>query len=151
MAGRDKPAIMELLRNTPEFEPDEVVVAEELLDSYLASPTNSGYYVLVAEFDSRTIGYICYGPIPLTRGSWDIYWMAVDRQEQNKGVGKALLRSAEEKIRQEHGRLSFIETSSKPSYEKTRRFHMSQGYQQICRVSDFYSIGDDKIIFQKTI
>jgi len=142
---------MELLRNTPEFEPHEVAVAEELLDSYLAFSTNSGYYVLIAEIDSRSIGYICYGPVPVTKGSWDIYWMAVARQEQNKGIGKALLLSAEENIRQEQGRLSFIETSAKPGYEKTRRFYISRGYRQVCRIADFYSIGDDKIIFQKSI
>jgi ribosomal protein S18 acetylase RimI-like enzyme len=150
MAGRDKPAIMKLLKNTPEFEPEEVVVAEELLDSYVASPADSGYYVLVAEIDS-IVGYVCYGPVPLTKGSWDIYWMAVDREEQNKGIGKKLIQSAEEGIRKQQGRLSFIETSSQPSYEKTRRFHIAQGYQQICRVADFYSPGDDKIIYQKRL
>jgi len=142
---------MKLLRNTPEFESHEVAVAEELLDSYLAFSTNSGYYVLIAEIDSRSIGYICYGPVPVAKGSWDIYWMAVARQEQNKGIGKALLLSAEENIRQEQGRLSFIETSAKPGYEKTRRFYISRGYRQVCRIADFYSIGDDKIIFQKSI
>jgi len=140
---------MTLLKNTPEFEPDEVVVAEELLDSYLAF-ADSGYHVLVAELDS-IVGYVCYGPVPLTRGSWDIYWMAVARQEQNKGIGKRLIQSAEDDIVKKQGRLSFIETSSKPNYEKTRRFHISQGYQQICRVADFYSIGDDKIIYQKRL
>jgi len=151
MAGRDKPAIMKLLKNTPEFEPDEVVIAEELLDSYLSSHSDSGYHVLVAELSSKVVGYVCYGPVPLTKGSWDIYWMSITRQQQGKGIGKSLLQTAEQNIRKLDGRLSFIETSSKPSYEKTRRFHVSQGYQQICQVADFYSIGDDKIIYQKRL
>ena len=85
MLKRDKPALMALLRATPEFKPAEVVVAEEVIDSYLADPAGSGYNTLVAEADSVITGYICYGPTPLTEGTWDIYWMAVAAGEAGQG------------------------------------------------------------------
>lgn len=151
MTGRDKPAIMRILQNTPEFKPAEVVVAEELLDCYLNNPSISGYYVLVAEVDSSLVGYVCYGLTPLTEGTWDIYWIAVASGKQGQGIGRALLGSAEGKVREAHGRLVFIETSSKPNYEKARRFYQLQGYEVICQVADFYEPGDDKVIFQKRL
>ena len=49
LTTRDKPAIMAILKATPEFKPSEVVVAEELIDSYLQDSYQSGYHVLVAE------------------------------------------------------------------------------------------------------
>jgi len=151
MVKGDKPALMALLRSLPEFKPAEVVVAEEVIDSYLADPHGSGYHVFVAEADSAIAGYICYGPTPLTEGTWDIYWMAVSAEKQGKGVGGALLAYAEDKIREAGGRLIIIETSSQPEYEKTRRFHLSHGYEVIARISDFYAPGDDKLILQKRL
>ncbi len=149
MTSKDKPAIMLILRNISEFKPTELGVAEEVLDSYLQDPTRSGYHVFVADTGSSITGYICYGPTPLTEGTWDIYWLAVAPNEQRRGVGKALLASAEDKIKKTKGRLALIETSSKPEYERTRRFHRSQGYELVCRIADFYAPGDDKLIFQK--
>ena len=142
---------MRILRETPEFEPAEVVFAEEVIDCYLHDPIGSGYYILVAEIGSSLVGYICYGTIPLTTGTWDIYWIAVAPKEQAKGLGKALLSSAEDNIKDNEGRLTLIETSSKPWYEKTRRFNQSRGYELVCRIADFYAIGDDKLIFQKRL
>jgi ribosomal protein S18 acetylase RimI-like enzyme len=149
VANKDKPAIMQILRAIPEFKPAEVVVAEEVIDSYLRDPSGSGYHIFVAEFDSVVVGYVCYGSTPLTEGTWDIYWLAVAPKEQGRGIGKALLAHAEGKIRKAQGRLAIIETSSKPEYERTRRFHHSQGYELICRIADFYAPGDDKLVFQK--
>jgi len=128
-----------------------VVVAEEVIDSYLRAPDRSGYHTLVAEVDSTIAGYICYGPTPLTEGTWDIYWMAVKREKQSKGVGSALMAFAEEQIKKAQGRLAIIETSTKPKYEKTRHFHLSHGYRAICRIPDFYAPGDDKLILQKRL
>lgn len=151
MTGEDKPGILQILKNTPEFEPDEVVIAEEVIDCYLQDPTGSGYHILMAEIGSSPVGYICYGTVPLTRGTWDIYWVAVEPKEQAKGLGKTLLLSAETDIKNSEGKLVIIETSAKPEYEKTRRFYKARGYQLVCRIADFYAPGDDKIIFQKRI
>ena len=151
MSGEDRPRIAKILRDTPEFKPSEVAVAEELIDCYLDDPSGSGYHILVAEVDSTVEGYICYGPTPLTEGTWDIYWVAVSREKQGQGIGSALMRSAEKEILKAEGRLSIIETSSTPAYEKTRNFHLSHGYEIIARIPDFYVPGDDKLIMQKRL
>jgi ribosomal protein S18 acetylase RimI-like enzyme len=142
---------MQILRDTPEFKPSEVVVAEEVIDSYLNDPVNSGYSVLVAENGSAITGYICYGPTPLTDGTWDLYWQAVTREKRGQGIGSTLMKAAEGEIRKAKGRLAIIETSSTPEYEETLRFHLGQGYKIIARIPDFYSPGDDKLILQKRL
>ena len=151
MLLKDKPALMQILQDTPEFKPCEVVVAEEVIDSYLKDPDNSGYYILVAEDNSGIAGYICYGPTPMTDGTWDLYWEAVAREKQGQGIGSMLMKAAEREIRKAKGRLALIETSSIPAYEKTRRFHLGLGYEIITRIPDFYSPGDDKLILQKRL
>ena len=149
MIHKDKPVIMGILRHTPEFKPSEVIVAQELIDCYLNDPLNSGYYILVAEADSALMGYVCYGPTPLTEGTWDIYWAAVASDKRRLGIGNALFEAAEKIIRASQGRLAIIETSSTPEYAATRDFHAHNGYETIACIPDFYAPGDDKLILQK--
>jgi ribosomal protein S18 acetylase RimI-like enzyme len=151
MSHEDRPHITKILHDIPEFKPFEVAVAEGLIDSYLDDPSGSGYHILVAQVDSNVEGYICYGPTPLTEGTWDIYWVAVAQARQDQGIGSALMESAEKEILKAKGRLTIIETSSTPLYEKTRNFHISQGYEVVARIPDFYALGDDKLILQKRI
>ena len=151
MQEKDKPTLMKILRITPEFKLSEIVIAEEVIDDCLKDPVNSGYYILVAEDGSGVVGYISYGPTPLTEGTWDLYWEAVAQEKRGQGIGSALMQAAEKEIRKAKGRLALIETSSTPMYENTRRFHLGLGYEIIARIPDFYSPGDDKLILQKRL
>ncbi len=151
MSPSDKTALMRILENTPEFKPHEVVVAEEVIDAYLEAPETSGYGVLVAEVDKVVAGYIAYGPTPCTDGTWDIYWIAVDRTRRGQGIGKTLDAEVDEIIRQAGGRIVMIETSSTPIYDNTRNFYISRGYRIVGRIPDFYTPGDDMIIMQKRL
>lgn len=151
LTERDKPALMDLLKNTPEFGPADLEVAEELCDCYLKESTASGYHISVLSTDWKVSGYICYGPTPLTESTWDIYWIAVAGKEQGLGLGKRLLKFAEDSIRETNGRLVLIETSSRKDYERTRRFYRSMGYEEISRIPDFYMSGEDKLVLWKKL
>jgi ribosomal protein S18 acetylase RimI-like enzyme len=147
---------MRILKNTPEFKPFEVTVAEELIDYYLSDGIKSGYSILIAvdvigDDDGEVAGYVCFGETPCTIGTWDIYWIAVSQDKRGKGIGKMLDAAAETAIRKAHGRLAFIETSSTPLYENTRRFYQGRGYEAVARIPDFYMPGDDKLILQKKL
>jgi D-alanine-D-alanine ligase len=150
MVAADKPALMRILRNTPEFKPFEVAVAEEVIDSYLNEP-RVGYFTLIAEDGGEIAGYICYGETPCTVGTWDIYWVAVDRAKRRRGIGKILSETAETAIKKAGGRLAIIETSSTPLYENTRNFYLGRGYETVARIPDFYMPGDDKLILRKKL
>ncbi len=151
MIAGDKPALMQILRHTPEFKPYEVVVAEEVIDGYLQDPKGTGYYALVADVDSQVSGYICYGQTPCTVGTWDIFWIAVSGEKRGHGIGGALTKAAEADIIKDNGRLIMIETSSTPIYENTRRFYIGQKYETVARIPDFYCPGDDLLIMQKRL
>ncbi len=151
MSAADKRALMQILRNTPEFKPFEVTVAEELIDYYLEDGVKSGYNIQIAEDEGEVAGYVCYGETPCTVGTWDLYWIAVDRVRRGKGIGKMLSEAAETAVKQAKGRLVFIETSSTPLYENTRGFYLARGYETVARIEDFYMPGDDKLILRKKL
>ncbi len=149
MEKHDKTSIMRILKRTPEFTPAEVVLADEVIESYLFNPAESGYFILVAEVDAVIAGYVCYGPTPITEGTWDLYWIAVDHEIQGRGVGRKLMETAENEINKAGGRLILVETSSKPGYEKTNLFYQNLNYTETARIKDFYAFGDDQIIYEK--
>jgi ribosomal protein S18 acetylase RimI-like enzyme len=151
MRPSDKPAVMAILRSTPEFLPHEVPIAEELIDAYLTTPKESGYRILVAELDGELSGYACYGETPLTKGTWDVYWIAVHRGKQGGGIGKALMAATERDIKTTGGRLVVIETSGKPEYNRTRRFYVMLGYAEVARIADYYDVGDDLVVLVKRL
>lgn len=147
----DRSAIIQMLRNLPAFLPHEVVVAEEVLDSCLADPARSGYHAFVAELKAQSVGYVCYGPVPLCEGTWDIYWIAVDVEFQARGIGSALLRSAEQHVRSCRGRMIMAETSSRAEYAGAQHLYVSQGYGLVSDIADFYAPGDSRLIFRKRL
>lgn len=150
MASADLQPVLSLIRTTGLFTPDEIRVAEELIDVYLNDSKQREYFVAVIENDSgRIVGYMTYGPTPLTEGTWDLYWIAVSPQEQKKGYGQKLVLWLEAEVRRQLGRLILIETSSQPKYQPTRKFYEKLGYTEIARVPDFYRPGDDRVIFGK--
>jgi ribosomal protein S18 acetylase RimI-like enzyme len=143
--------IKEIVETTGFFHSYETDVALELAHEYLAKGVKSGYYFLFAEDKGRTAGYCCYGPIACTEGSYDLYWIVVHRDYQGQGVGKALLKEAEQRIAAEGGRGIYVETASRPQYAPTHEFYKKSGYSIEAVLKDFYSPGDDKLVFVKKI
>jgi GNAT superfamily N-acetyltransferase len=145
----DRETVRRLVDSTGVFSPVEIDVAVELVDDRLTRGGQSEYQFVFAELDGRTVGYTCYGPIPLTAASFDLYWIAVDKAIHGQKVGRALLERTEELIHQLGGRQVYIETSNRHDYVPTRGFYLRCGYQQEALLKDFYAMGDDKVIYVK--
>jgi ribosomal protein S18 acetylase RimI-like enzyme len=154
LAARDRARILELVTATGNFTAAEIDIAMEVVDEALADPAfpRGDYRAYVAEEDDgRVAGYECHGPTPLTEGTYDLYWIAVDPAFQGSGFGRALLAFAEADVRATGGRLLLIETSSQESYGATIRFYEKSGYPLVARIKGFYRPGDDKLIFAKEL
>jgi ribosomal protein S18 acetylase RimI-like enzyme len=132
------------------FTDEEIECVDELWVEYqtLGSET-SGYYFLVDKEKGIVRGYSCFGPRALTERTYDLYWIAVDSKIQRGGVGKSLLTASEEAVRKLGGRLLVVETSGLDSYQGTRAFYLANGYVQEAVLRDFYSDGDDLIIYTR--
>jgi aminoglycoside 6'-N-acetyltransferase I len=138
-----------MLNNTVEFETEEKEVALELIDEALNNPDQDYYNVFVYEKDKTILGYYCIGQRSLTDGVYDLYWIVVDSNSQNMGIGKQLLQHAEKYAEKENGRWILIETSSREKYLKTRNFYLRNYFTQVAEIKDFYSVGDNLIIYGK--
>ncbi|MFN2601594.1 MAG: N-acetyltransferase family protein [Gemmatimonadaceae bacterium] len=149
--ARDRPAIVEIVQRVANFSSDEIEVALELVDEWLADGEASEYICWVIEDEECVRGYVCIGPTPLTDGTFDLYWIAVDPSAQGRGYGHALTKVAEDEARARGGRLLLIETASHETYSATVRFYERAGYEVVSRIPDFYKVGEDKLTFAKRI
>jgi ribosomal protein S18 acetylase RimI-like enzyme len=148
----DRSAIADLIVSVENFSPIETDCAMELVDIYLHDKKQSDYNVVVAEDSSSMLhAYACWGPVPLTKGSFDLYWIATHPKSRGRGFGRALMQCVEQSIRALKGRILAVETSSKESYKKTVEFYHSLNYEEAARIKDFYDVGDDKLILVKRL
>jgi len=148
----DAETVRRIVAATGYFTPSEVDVAVELVQENLAKgAAASGYHFIFAEHGGRTVAYLCYGPIPCTVSSHNLYWIAVHPDYQGMGLGKTLMREAERLIKAAGGTRIYIDTSYKAQYEDTRAFYLSLGYELDALLRDFYSPGDDKVIYRKLL
>jgi len=149
---KDRARLLSMLIRTRAFTSAEIDVAMELIDSVLKDPTQKDYqiYCLVDDQD-QVIGYICYGSTPMTEGTFDLYWIAVDPDFQEKGAGSKLLMFLEEVVKGSGGRLILADTSTVPQYEKTQRFYVKNGFKEVARVPDYYHPGNDRVTFCKKL
>jgi ribosomal protein S18 acetylase RimI-like enzyme len=147
----DRDAVRTIVERTGFFRPDEVEIAVELVDEHLAAGNASGYRFVFAESLAKVIGYVCFGPIPCTLTSFDLYWIAVDPEHQRCGLGRALIDEAAKQIAAAGGQRIYIDTSGQPKYAPTRGFYERSGFRCEARLVDFYAPGDDRIIYGKVI
>lgn len=145
----DGEAILAITALIDIFSAQDKECVRELWDEYLARGPKSGYDFRVYRENGRAVGYICFGPTPLTVGTWDVYWLAVHPEQRRKGIARRLLADAEEQMARQGARLILIETSGTWAYEGTRRFYESAGYRYQAVIHDFYAPGDDLIVFGK--
>jgi len=147
----DAEVVRDIISSTGLFRPDEIGIAVELVEERIRVGPASGYHFLFAEREGRVLGYSCYGPVPLTLQSYDLYWIAVRKEAQATGIGRMLLEKSEAAIAGLGGRRVYIETSSKPIYRDTRRFYERNGYRAEATLKEFYSPGDNKVIYVKAL
>ena len=148
----DLNSIKEILESTGFFYDYEVDIAIELAEENMTRGEDaSGYIFIVVEDAGNPVAFACYGKTPCTADSFDLYWIAVHQNQKGKGIGKQLMKMAEENIAQLSGKNIWIETSSRPLYEPTRQFYLNLGCKIVAELPNFYGENDHKVVFLKTV
>jgi ribosomal protein S18 acetylase RimI-like enzyme len=147
----DQDIVRDIITSSGFFSKEEIDVAVELVQERLNKGLSSGYHFIFAEVDEEVIAYSCFGPIPCTTESYDIYWIAVQDKLRGSGLGREILGRVEQRIIDMGGKRIYVETSSRDQYKPTRSFYMRCGYKKEATLEHFYSPGDHKVIFLKLL
>lgn len=148
----DEARVFDMTRGNALFRPEEIPVAMEVFRAAvgIGRAPDPDYETAGAEIDGLLVGWICWGPTPCTRGTFDLYWIVVDPSSQGQGIGAALVEEMERKVAG-RARLIVVETGGHPDYEPTRAFYARRGYQVAATVPDYYLPGDALVVFVKRL
>ena len=145
-------AIRSLAERCGVFRPEEIETLMEIFHEACGKGFEaSGYHFRIwAEAEGGApLGLICYGRRPLTRWSWDLYWLLVDPRAQRRGIGTALLQAMEAHVARAGGRWILVETATTPAYAPARRFYERHGFRLLAVVEDFYDEGEGLALYLK--
>lgn len=145
--------LVALTEATGFFNAAEVAIVREMLEAFFENPASDEYSWIVYRDapDAPPLGYACYGPASLAVGTYDLYWIAVDKRAQSKRIGSALLEYMEADLTRRGARQIYVETSDKPQYAPTRAFYEHRGYACVAHFRDYYAAGDGKVIYFKAL
>ena len=149
--SKDVENVRNIVSSTGFFSDEELNIACELVEERISKGELSGYYFLFLEEEGRTIGYSCFGPIPATKMSFDLYWIAVHQDYQGRGLGKVLLNESEKEINRLGGKRIYVETSGKEQYISTRKYYLACSYKEEAVLKDFYAPDDAKYLYLKVL
>jgi GNAT superfamily N-acetyltransferase len=145
----DIKAVEKLVVSTGFFRDDEVKVAVEIVEERIKLGKDSGYEFIFIEINGEVAAYVCFGLIPCSLISYDLYWIVTGKSFQQRGLGQLLIQKTEEFVKATGGKAIYIETSSKPLYKPTQQFYYKAGYILKATYEDFYDNDDDKLVFVK--
>ena len=143
----DTTALIALAEATNLFEPDQLEQLKTMLSEYFDGSDCD--CIWITDDDNGPVGVAYCEPEPMTRGTWNLQLIAIHPERQGQGRGKALLSYVEHALASRGARLLLVETMA--SLERTRGFYRQCGFDEEARIRDFYTAGDDKIVFRKLL
>lgn len=148
----DYDSLLALAASTGVFQAHELdTLAEVLTDYHAVCQAEYGHQAWTLVDSGQPIGFVYLAPTVMTDQTWELWWIAVSKLQQGRGLGRRLLKHAEQAAHAAGARLLVIETSSLPHYRPTCLFYQQNGYSQVAAIPDFYADGDNKLIFFKRL
>lgn len=133
------------------FNKHETEVLDKMFENYFSGNIDNGHVCLTDDEAGELIGIAYYAPTSATDRTWELIMIGVRPDYQGRGHGMALLQYVEQALKASDQRLLLIATSGLPSYARTRRFYVKCGYEEEARIRDYYTTGEDLVMFRKVL
>lgn len=146
----DRTALIALAEASGLFEPSQTEDLAQILDQHFRDQNNTQDFWFT-DFDNELVGMAYVAPERMTKGTWNLYLIAVHPHRQRQGRGKSLLRHIEQVLTERGERLLLVETSGTDDFDYVRGVYRKSGYTEEARIRDFYATGVDKIVFRKVL
>ncbi len=140
----DLPAIRSVVVDAEMFPPE---MLDDMIAGYLDRTARDIWFVPVA--DGRVVGFGYAEPERMTSGTWNLLAIAILARYRGRGIGGAMMRYLEDRLRTAGERVLIVETMGTPAFRRTRAFYRANGYAEEARIREFYEPGGDKVVFWK--
>ena len=140
----DIPAIKSVVEDAELYSPE---MLDDMIAGYLEETTRDIWFVAVA--DGQVVGFGYCEPERMTSGTWNLLAIGILARYRGRGIGGAMMRYLENRLRTGGQRVLIVETMGTPAFARTRAFYRSNGYAEEARIREFYEPGGDKIVYWK--
>jgi len=140
-------ALKEVLNSIDLF-PAEIL--DDMISDYFENPETSDIWFTAIQ-DKKPIGIGYCAPEKLTEGTYNLYAIGIRSDIQGKGIGGAMMNYIENELKSQGQRILIVETSGTEDFRLTRKFYENLNYTKEAVIRDFWSEGDDKVIFWKKL
>lgn len=142
----DVPALKKVIDANDLFPSD---MLEDMIFDYFDNDNSSDFWLTYEDHEPVAIAYCA--PEKMTKGTWNLYLIAVHPSHQGKGIGTSMVRYIEQILKKRGERLLLVETSGLAEFDRTRAFYRQCGFDEEARIREFYQVGEDKIVFRKSL
>ena len=132
------------------FKEGELEALAGMVSEYFAGNLGDDHFWVIDD-DGGLQSAAYYAREAMAYGVWNLHFIGVRQAARRQGRAEALLRHVEEALQARDARLLIVETSGFDAFEPARRLYRRNGYDEEARIREFYSPGEDKIIFRKKL
>ena len=97
-----------------------------MIAGYLEKTTRDIWFVTVE--GGHIVGFGYCEPERMTSGTWNLLAIGVLARRRGRGVGGAMMRYLEDRLRSAGERVLIVETMGTPAFRQTRAFYRANGY-----------------------
>jgi len=123
---------------------------DDMIADYLANPETRDIW-FTATADDTSVGFGYCAPEMLAESTYNLYAIGVQSDLQGNGIGRDMITYLENKLKAHGHRILIVETSSGTDMALTRKFYEKLGYTKEAVIRDFWSEGEDKIVYWKKL
>jgi ribosomal protein S18 acetylase RimI-like enzyme len=145
--AEDVPTLKEILHEVELF-PAELL--DDMIADYLNNPETRHLWFSAVE-DEKLLSIAYCAPELMTEGTFNLYAIGVREDQQGRGIGSQMMSYLEERLQKAGQRLLIVETSGASDFQQTRAFYEKLGYVKEATLRDFWTEGNDKVIYWKKI
>jgi ribosomal protein S18 acetylase RimI-like enzyme len=147
ITAKDLTGIKAILDSSELF-PSEYL--DDMIADYLNNPASEEIWFCKIENDIP-VGFGFCAPEKMTKGTFNLYAIAVRRELQGHGIGSELMAHIENVLKEAHHRILIVDTSNDSAFDLTRQFYLNLDYQKAATIPEFWSEGEDKVVFWKKL
>lgn len=137
------------------FSSDIMMSAEEMAWGSAYGDGSELYTFLKATInesgEEKTVGYICFGPIPHWPGNHELYGIVIESEHQRLGIGSGLVAEMQRQIAISNGEYIFLEIGTDRIFENARLFYEANDFVHEHRFFKQFLPTDGGIVYRLKI